>query len=131
MMYKKNDMRERERERERERTDPINQSSKQASWPASSLSLMNILSLFSLLSVSLFCLCLNDPNKASSWQQEFVILCHKRSSYPASCEDHPMHGDDSDDEPIYFHEICMGQREALAELKSKLRVLCFAFFLPC
>lgn len=99
MMYKKNDMRE--KERGPFFTDPINQSIKQASWPASSLSdlgLMNILSLFSLLSVSLFSLCLNDPNKASSWQQEFVILCHKRSSYPASCEDHPMHGDD--DEPI-------------------------------
>jgi hypothetical protein len=37
-----------------------------------------------------------------------------------------MHGDDSDDEPILFHEICMGQKEALAQLKSKLRVLCFA-----
>jgi hypothetical protein len=129
MMYKKNDMREKERERERTFLHRPNQSLKQASWPASSLSdlgLMNILSLFSLLSVPLFCLCLNDPNKASSWQQEFVILCHKRSSYPASCEDHPMHGDDSGDEPIYFHEICMGQREALAQLKSKLRVLCFA-----
>ncbi len=51
---------------------------------------MSILSLFSTLSVSLFCLCPNDPNKASSWQQEFVILCHKSSSYPASCEDHPL-----------------------------------------
>lgn len=93
MMYKKNDMREKERERERTFLHRPNQSIKQASWPASSLSdlgLMSILSLFSFLSVSLFCLCLNDPNKASSWQQEFVILCHKRSSYPASCEDHPL-----------------------------------------
>jgi hypothetical protein len=38
MMYKKNDMREKERERGPFFTDPINQASKQASWPASSLS---------------------------------------------------------------------------------------------